>query len=429
MKKGILQELPELVHAKVIDNEAAKRITEYYENKSSDSPNRLFIVFGILGALLVGTGIILLIAHNWDNFNKGLKLFFALVPLLFGQIICAYTLLTKKNIPAWKESGSVFLMLAIASSISIVSQVYNITGDLAGFLFIWMLLSLPIVYLTQSSVVSLMFISGITWYAFEICYSHFFRNSIAWFYWAFLFSVIPYYYHLFKNKPNSNFAYFHSWFLAISISIAWGMFHHPDYLVIPGYLNLFCGFILLGQLRFDETNKSINNGFLILGNVGTIILLLSLSFNWYWEEIAHITSFKGTSTFYAFILSGSTVLILLYFNWKEKLLSAINFKSFSFLFILLLLLVALRFPIISQWSVNLLIFVIGVLIIREGAISNRISMLNYGLLIITALITCRFFDTKLSFVVRGVLFIAIGAGFFFANYWMIRRRNKNTINL
>ena len=66
MSKNILQELPELVQAKVITEETAQNITAYYDRKPSASSNRLFIVFGILGALLVGMGIILIIAHNFQ---------------------------------------------------------------------------------------------------------------------------------------------------------------------------------------------------------------------------------------------------------------------------------------------------------------------------------------------------------------------------
>ena len=39
---------------------------------------------------------------------------------------------------------------------------------------------------------------------------------------------------------------------------------------------------------------------------------------------------------------------------------------------------------------------------------NWVTPGNYGLIIITALVICRFFDTDLSFVLRGLLFISVG---------------------
>jgi hypothetical protein len=38
------------------------------------------------------------------------------------------------------------------------------------------------------------------------------------------------------------------------------------------------------------------------------------------------------------------------------------------------------------------------------------------------LIGCRFFDTDMSFVIRGLLFVGIGVGFFVMNIYMIRKR-------
>jgi len=68
--------------------------------------------------------------------------------------------------------------------------------------------------------------------------------------------------------------------------------------------------------------------------------------------------------------------------------------------------------------------IVAVLTIREGAIRNNLGILNYGLLIITGLIICRFFDINIGFVLKGLLFVLVGMGFFFANLWMIRKKKK-----
>ena len=75
-------------------------------------------------------------------------------------------------------------------------------------------------------------------------------------------------------------------------------------------------------------------------------------------------------------------------------------------------------------SARSILFAIGVLTIREGANRNNFGVLNYGLLIIAALVIGRFFDTNIGFVIKGILFVLVGLGFFFANVWMIRRKKK-----
>ncbi|MDQ3289734.1 MAG: hypothetical protein M3Q05_00435, partial [Bacteroidota bacterium] len=83
------------------------------------------------------------------------------------------------------------------------------------------------------------------------------------------------------------------------------------------------------------------------------------------------------------------------------------------------------FTPVAVLLVNLLILILGILTMKAGADKNHLGLLNLGLLIITALILCRFFDTDLSFVIRGILFVLVGLGFFGANYWLLKKRKTN----
>ena len=167
---GILKDLEDLVENQVVSKEVADNIQAYYQGKKTLPQKRLFIVFGILGAILVGLGINLIIAHNWDNFSRPVKSFFAFLPLIIGQLACVYTILKNYDSTAWREGSAAFLFFAVGASISLVSQIYNIPGDLSDFLFIWMLLVLPLVYVMKSSISSLLYIAGITWYSCETSY-------------------------------------------------------------------------------------------------------------------------------------------------------------------------------------------------------------------------------------------------------------------
>ena len=60
-------ELPGLVASGVLTSEAAEALERHYAAQLSEEPRRTgFILSAILGSLLVGAGIILLVAHNWD---------------------------------------------------------------------------------------------------------------------------------------------------------------------------------------------------------------------------------------------------------------------------------------------------------------------------------------------------------------------------
>ncbi len=66
----ITQVLPELVREGLITADQAERIRARYAADPQRSGNRMLLVFAILGSLLVGLGIILIIAHNWDELRR-----------------------------------------------------------------------------------------------------------------------------------------------------------------------------------------------------------------------------------------------------------------------------------------------------------------------------------------------------------------------
>ncbi len=425
---SLLKDLPELEKAGVISSDTAVKIEAYYKSKSGSSTNKLFVVFGILGAILVGLGIILIIAHNWDGFPKITKTFFAFLPLLVGQFFCGYALFKKRESLAWRESASAFLFFAVGASISLISQVYNIPGDLSAFLLTWMLLSLPLFYVMKSSITSLLYLIGITYYACETSYWNF-PTSTSYPYWALLLSALPYYYILLKNKPQSNFTSFHNWILPLSVIIVLGTITDKvEELIFVAYISLFGLIYLIGESKFFASQLSFRNGYRILGSLGTIVCLLILSFDDFWDHLRNedlwfneiIYSPEFIASISISVLAGG----LLFFHFKKMGGKTLKPIAPVFLIFIPIFIVGNYVPF-STLLVNVLIFLIALQTIRVGAKDNHLGILNYGLLTIAVLIICRFFDTNLSYVLRGMLFVLVGAGFFFANYWMLKKRKEH----
>jgi uncharacterized membrane protein len=421
----MIRNISELVNAGVITQETADSIENYYKNKRESPTNRLFIVFGILGAILLGSGIILIIAHNWDELSKSIKTSIAFFPLLLAQFLCGYILIKKHNSTAWRESGTAFLFFAVGACIALVSQIYNIPGETDTFLLTWMLLCLPLIYLMKSSVTSLLYLCGITYYASLAGYFSYSSSETHW-YWLLLLAILPHYYVLYKNKPDSNFMIFHNWLIPLSVIIALGtVVESNSELILIAYLSLFGLFYLMGNLDFFKNQRMRNSGYEILGSAGTIVLLLVLSFGWFWEELRD-TGFRfnlivSTPEFLASVLTSLLAGGLFYLYRKNKSLNNVSPLSLVFILFILTFIVGLYSPF-AVVLINLYVFAIGIFIIKNGARKDHLGTLNFGLLIIAALAVCRFFDENLSFVIRGLLFAAVGIGFFAANYWVLKRR-------
>jgi uncharacterized membrane protein len=389
------------------------------------------IVFGILGALLTGLGFILIIAHNWDVLGKAPKLALALLPLLVGQAACAFTLFKKADNTAWREGSATFLFLAIGAAIAIVSQVYQIDGALSEFLLVWMLLAFPIQYILRSSVASMLLLGGITWYACNVAY--FDRPAdVAWWYFALLAVSCPYYYRLYSDRSESNFFAFHAWLLPLSLIFTLGMFNHlfltsaDEELTTLLYVNLMSLLVLIGHFEKLREHRLIANGFLVCGSLCTIGMLLFLTFDDFWESLSfsdmtNTLNFRAAAPYWiSFVITLGLLVYMLYRNRD----TALNAKVYAFAVVLVLFLLGFTQPQVSRILANVAVFVFGVFTIRDGARQNKLGILNYGLFILALLILCRFFDTEMSFVARGLLFIAVGAGFFVANLRVLRNRRN-----
>lgn len=426
-------DLRELVAANVISTEVSDAIQTYYQSKTQKGPHRLIILFGILGALLVGLGIILIVAHNWDELSRGAKVILAFIPLLMGQIASGYSISRKMESKSWREGSACFLVFAIGACISLVSQIYHIEGDLSDFLFTWSLLTLPIIYLLRSSVASLLYLILITYYLLENRYWSL-SSSFQYAYWLLLLLDIPFIVGLFLKREQTNFIHFHSFLIPISISFGLAsLFAEFTHLLYVGFVSLYGCIYGLGYLYKRQDEGHLSNGFIISGSLGTMFLLYLASFEDYWlamHDIHWVKDIVFTKTLYVTIFCFLASCFTYYFYFKN-----VNFKFKiylqpimpTFIIFTILFIIGQYTPLLAQIGTNILILTIGLFTILQGARLHHLGILNYGLILITILVACRFFDTDISFVWRGIIFVSLGLGFFASNYWMITRRKKNEI--
>lgn len=426
--KSVINALPELVEAGLITTETASAIEVYYEQKRDQTPNRLLLVFAILGALLTGLGIILIIAHNWDKYNQLTKTAFAFLPLIIGQLFAGFTILRKPGNVVWQEASAVFLTLSIGASISLVSQIYNLLGDLSSFLFWWTLLSLPLVYLLNSSMASLLFWCGATYYGCQAGYfewSHM-SSASASYYWLFVLGGVPYYYLLVRRAPVGNFTNFHHFIVPFSLVIMLGTeSHQHGSILYLAYMSLFGLLHLIGTWIKTWRSESNISGYQLAGKLGPIGILMLFSFLWAWG-VLHLDgeSWSLLTSVEFFWFLGLTLLSVGLMFWLRETRGVNIFKLFNVLPFVFAFLFFLSFinPFWSAVLDNLLVLGLGIATVVEGSRTNSVATLNVGLLTLTALLICRFFDLKIDFVVRGILFIVVGVGFFLSNYWLIKKK-------
>ncbi len=422
------KDLEELLKAGVISEEVAGSIRDYYHKKDSSAGNRLIVIFSIVGATLIGGGIVLIIASNWDQLNQLTKTILAFVPLILGQLLMVFVLIRKYKNQTWRESSGVFQLLTIGATISLVGQVYYIPGRLDEFMLMWTALSLPIIYLMRSSMASLLYLIGIMFYAI-------FTDSeiympYGFFYFLILFLAgLPHYLHLIRTKPEGMLTTIHHWiipFVLVIASVSIGDQH--DSLMFLVFISLFCLFELIGKLQYFDNLPPRKNTFLFIGSIGIIITLLVVSYKDYWQKLSEKGIDLSESFLIPEILAIAVFMLpasyLIYRQIVNRKFQSLSPTQPAYIIAIIIFLVGLQSSL-AVILVNAYIFIIGLLIIIKGMRTDHLGKLNYGLVIITMLVIFRVFDSNLSIALRGLLFLIVGVGFYITNFQLLKKRKAH----
>ena len=185
----------------MISSENARAIDGYYEH---DQPrvNFAFVILAALGSALVAAGIILLIAHNWDDLSRATRTGVAFLPLLIAQALVVFTLMRRNESRPWREAAAIFDVAAVATAISLISQTYQVQGTFADFMRTWLLLSIVIVYLLRTSLGAIAYVIGCVLWLFARWGT---ASSAAnpMLFWFLLTLVIPYVAIRFRSDCDS----------------------------------------------------------------------------------------------------------------------------------------------------------------------------------------------------------------------------------
>lgn len=154
---SIKNDIKELTENQIIDQDTADRISSYYQSKKKSV--NITAIISTVAAILVGTGVISIIAYNWDVLPKFLRVIIGLLPWIASSFGCYYTIKHKANQKGWTEAMAILQTAAFASSFAIINQVFQVQLKEETFGAILLLVSLPFVFLLRSAALSLLLIA------------------------------------------------------------------------------------------------------------------------------------------------------------------------------------------------------------------------------------------------------------------------------
>lgn len=419
-------DLQELIHQGLIDEEAAERIRHYYKQKADASgSSRFLLILSLIGVVLVGLGLILIAAYNWDNFSKGVKILISFFPLLIAQVTGIYVLRKKQGQPVWSESVSLGILFALGLAISLLSQIYNIEADISGFIKWWIILSLTLPFIFQSRSASLALWIGVGWYLTSISWSE--QQSYNFFPLLVIGMLSIWYVNQCRKGEQNNLLIFHHWTIPIILTL-FLFFNSPlicERFVIVGCLILFLGF---GALAFGPFSgqKYLSNGYRVAQFLGIWIIGMMLTFDFFWSDSVS-THLLSCLTSGRILLPGLLLILLgwisvLYFK-KQITGQPDNMVGLGLGLIAVIFIGELN-PGIAQFFSNLLVLAAASKLIYHGVTRENLIVVNLGLLAVTVWVLAWFFGHDFSFIWKGMLFIALGLMCFGINAMIIKKQRR-----
>lgn len=397
----------------LIDSNHKHVILNRYQMTASNRINWQGILLISLGAILIGGGIILLFAHNWESLSKSSRTVLSILPLALAQIFTFYVVKYRKNVPGIVEAGAILVFFTIASSIALIGQTYHIYGDLERFLLTWVVLALPLIYLLQTHAVVILLAALISWLSIM-------SQNI---YWLLYFLLAPYWYFNRANKEGMVFLWslwiaLAGFVLSFIFSLELGKTVLGDY-VWPCLLSLAVFLYVIGKKVYGyHSIKFWSNPFSSLGS----ILIASFSLLLTWEEVWDIghtvdrtIAWQEIAYIVVVVAMSITTVVFLVKDNKELTLS-----NMALITVLGLALFALLFPADRNHPsfaalMNVYVLAASLILMLEAIKQNRLLLLNGGLLWFSFLLIFRFFDSDIPFIYKGIVFIVLGSAFIAAN--------------
>jgi uncharacterized membrane protein len=414
----LYEELPGLIGNGVVTSEEAEKLRRHYGEVETGGGRRwAMIVFGVLGGALIGAGIILLLAHNWEELSRPVRAVISFLPLVIAQALALAVLAKWPGSAAGREGVGTFWTLAIGASIALVAQTYHIGGDFPAFMLTWSLAALPVVYVLRCSTAAMLFWVGVTTWAGNVTWVQ--RNEV-WF-WPVAALAVPHLWMMARENRYRPRVGLMLWVLAgcTAVGIGFSLDHGAGRVWVPVFTSYFAVLYILGELWFDEGRSFWQRPLQTVGALGVLVLAIALTFEDVWDHVLRrrdwLALLKTTLIIWPLAALG-----LWAWMWKRRNVVALLFGGLPVLGVIGTVLGDAG--VIVLILANLYVLGLGVALIWLGIRDQRLAVVNLGMLVISALIIARFFDSEMPFVLRGLAFIGVGIGFLVTNMVLVRKK-------
>jgi uncharacterized membrane protein len=400
------EELPEALELwqrqGLVSQGQARRILAHYglapqTVEEAGGRGRLAAIVAILGAVLVGIGVILFVGSNWQHLDR-----YQRVGLLLAAMLAAYAggywlNYRPGNYPRIGASLIFLGTVVFGANLFLVAQMYHVSANEPMLLALWSAGALAMAYAAVSRPsLYLGILVAVAWYGFQLA---------AW--------------HVERLGASS--------LIGLAAFVSYGLL-----LVAVGEV----------QRSFRQTG-SFSTPFVRLGLAVTLAAIWLFSFADVWRAIASMAAGPATPEVLgpaldyliaSFVLFSVAAVVLAAWGFRRQGIDRTSvFEGVGVAVLLLSSLLVVFHPLSEAahyalvFNVVLLAAVVWAIVL--GVWSRREALINIGLAFFVLLVVARYFDFFFSFMDRSLAFIAGGLLLMGGGYLLERSRRRLLLSM
>lgn len=418
-RSWLREEMGAWVRDGVIDEDAAARIRARYASDAVPRADaRSMLVFGVLGGVLIAAGLTLLVAHNWDELGRPARAAIAVGLLVLAQAVAGVALARSRVPTAFTESAAVFLVGALGTTMTLVTQTYHLGGELADLVLAWLVLAMPVPYLLSSRVAAT-FLWPLLLYlplgrdeSWDQGYSFVLLAA----------ALLPCTVLARRWSPNEMRSRVLGFATAAASCVGMGMLveSRTDGILLPALLACFVLVRMFGRNEGSDATSTVAT--LAIG-----IAALTGTTTDIFEDIHRVMVrwSAAENVFVGIIVAAFAVSIM---RWNTFSMAGRR-DSASALAAIPVSLFGLMLAKLEQFGLasalfNVFVLGFGLEHVLRGLASLRKGKTNLGLALLSGLFLVRFLDEDLSFLVRGLGMMGVGLAFLLVNVWLVRKSRE-----
>ena len=424
--RWLADQLPGWERDGIVTAAGADRLRERYPAESAGGLVQMIV--GATGALLIGTGLIAVLAYNWDDFPRWLRLSLALGPLAASQFVTGWLLVRGEAVRPWqREAAGMAQTLAVGAAMALVSQIYNLPGRWTELVFWWCVVAVPLAWVLRSQAVAIAYLMGVAVWTVAEPNSAFAAGSADVRLWfpLLLGGILPLWPGpdlLGRPAPGGRLVLAASALVGlVAVAAHAASLGEPEQAGFFWLAMLSAAAVLLFPLdRRGIVEPLSRKPQVLLGGIALVVMALVATYEgpardlvksvgsglplwWTWLLLAVVAAFAAV----AFRQGRHAVLTVAGLAVVPLFAAPLTPGDTS------------GWPVAIAYSFVLLAAAVGLIVLeflgRQGAA-------RIGAALITILVILRMVDADLSLLTKGIAFIVIGCGFLGFNAFVSRRR-------